>query len=157
MPWFSFILWGTFFWKHEKLFLRLHCRCLVADFNGGCSPLSGFPICPRPQLPAFHSNSSQLNSSRLQKTPFLCCCLQPLCSCLFRCCCQATGPHPMILLAAPSVRWRGREIYMFQQRWREYTSTSKGEHSQRNDKKLNVSDRYTSITAGRWLCLRLGG
>jgi hypothetical protein len=34
-------------------------RCLVATSNGGRSPSSGFPNCPRPQLPASHSNSSQ--------------------------------------------------------------------------------------------------
>jgi hypothetical protein len=37
--------------------------CLVAASNGGRSPSSGFPNCPRPQLPASHSNSSHLNTS----------------------------------------------------------------------------------------------
>jgi hypothetical protein len=34
-------------------------RCLVAACNFWRSPSSGFPNCPRPQLPAFHSNNSQ--------------------------------------------------------------------------------------------------
>jgi hypothetical protein len=34
-------------------------RCLVAAFNAGHSPSSGFPNCPRAHLPASHSNSSQ--------------------------------------------------------------------------------------------------
>jgi hypothetical protein len=38
---------------------RLHCRCLVAASNGGCSLSSGFPNCPRRQIPASHSNISQ--------------------------------------------------------------------------------------------------
>jgi hypothetical protein len=39
-------------------------RYYVAATNGGRSPCSGFPNCPRPQLPASHSNSSQqLNPS----------------------------------------------------------------------------------------------
>jgi hypothetical protein len=39
-------------------------RCLIADFNGRLSPSSGFSNCPRPQLPASHSNSSErLNPS----------------------------------------------------------------------------------------------
>jgi hypothetical protein len=39
-------------------------RCLVASSNGGRSPSSGLPNCPRPQLPASHSNSSErLNPS----------------------------------------------------------------------------------------------
>jgi hypothetical protein len=39
-------------------------RCLAAAFNGERSPSSGFPNCPRPQLPASHSNTSQqLNPS----------------------------------------------------------------------------------------------
>jgi hypothetical protein len=38
--------------------------CLVAAFNGGRSPSSEFPNCPRPQLPASYSNRSQpLNPS----------------------------------------------------------------------------------------------
>jgi hypothetical protein len=42
-------------------------RCLVAASNVERSPSSGFPKCPRPQLPASNSNGSQqLNrSSRL--------------------------------------------------------------------------------------------
>jgi hypothetical protein len=42
---------------------RLHCRCLVAASNDGRFPSSEFPNGPRPHLPAFHSNSSQLNRS----------------------------------------------------------------------------------------------
>jgi hypothetical protein len=42
----------------------LTSRCSVATSNGGCSPPSGFQSCPRPQLPASHSNSShKLNPS----------------------------------------------------------------------------------------------
>jgi hypothetical protein len=37
-------------------------RCLVAAFNGGRSRSSGFPNCPRPQLPASHF--SQLHLSK---------------------------------------------------------------------------------------------
>jgi hypothetical protein len=36
-------------------------RCLLVAFKGERSLSSGFPNCPRPQLPASHSNSSQLN------------------------------------------------------------------------------------------------
>jgi hypothetical protein len=39
--------------------LRLHCRCLVAAANSGPSRSFVFPNCPRPQLRASHSNSSQ--------------------------------------------------------------------------------------------------
>jgi hypothetical protein len=45
--------------KHKCPQSRLHCRCLVAATNGGRSPSSGFVNCPRPQLPASNSNSSQ--------------------------------------------------------------------------------------------------
>jgi hypothetical protein len=38
---------------------RLHCRCLVTAFNSERSPSSPFPNCPRPQLPASNSNTSQ--------------------------------------------------------------------------------------------------
>jgi hypothetical protein len=34
-------------------------RCLAAAFDGGRSPSSGFPNCPRPQLPTPLGNSSQ--------------------------------------------------------------------------------------------------
>jgi hypothetical protein len=83
--------------KHYCPQPRLHCRCLIAASKGGPSPYSAFPNCPRPQLPASHSNNSQqLNPSRYltdwltnqltasacnistrtaQKTLFLCCCL----------------------------------------------------------------------------------
>jgi hypothetical protein len=46
-------------------------RCLVTVSNNGRSPSSGFPKCPRHQLPASHSNSSQrLNcSSPLTNSP----------------------------------------------------------------------------------------
>jgi hypothetical protein len=37
-------------------------RCFVAASNGGRSPSSGCPNCPRLQLPASHSNSSQQQS-----------------------------------------------------------------------------------------------
>jgi hypothetical protein len=50
----------TFFTSH----------CLVAAYSGGLAPCSGFLNCPRPQLPASHSNSSQLNrSSSLTHSP----------------------------------------------------------------------------------------
>jgi hypothetical protein len=43
---------------------------LVAASNGGRSPYSGFPNCPRPQLPASNSNSSHwLYSSSLTNSP----------------------------------------------------------------------------------------
>jgi hypothetical protein len=49
---------------HTSFQSRLHCRCLVSASNGGRSPSSGYPNCPRPQLPASNSNSSQgLNRS----------------------------------------------------------------------------------------------
>jgi hypothetical protein len=38
---------------------HLLCRCLVAAFDGRRSPSSGFSKCPRPQLPASDSDSSQ--------------------------------------------------------------------------------------------------
>jgi hypothetical protein len=38
---------------------RLHCRCLLAASNRVCSPSSGFPNHPWPQLPASNSNSTQ--------------------------------------------------------------------------------------------------
>jgi hypothetical protein len=42
----------------------LTSRCSVAAFHSGRSPSSGFPKCPRSQLPTSHSNSSQrLNPS----------------------------------------------------------------------------------------------
>jgi hypothetical protein len=47
-------------------------RCLVAVSNGGRSPSSGFPNCPRFQLPNSHSNSSQrlrLSSPLTRSTP----------------------------------------------------------------------------------------
>jgi hypothetical protein len=37
---------------------RSSLRCLVAASNGRHSPSSGFPNCPRPQLPASNSNCS---------------------------------------------------------------------------------------------------
>jgi hypothetical protein len=36
-------------------------RCLVASFNGGRSPFSGFPNFPRAQLPARHFSQLQLS------------------------------------------------------------------------------------------------
>jgi hypothetical protein len=54
---------------------RLHCRCLVAASNGGRLPTSRLPNCPRPQLPASHSNSPQrLNPSSPLTSPLT---LQP--------------------------------------------------------------------------------
>jgi hypothetical protein len=47
---------------------RLHCRCLVAASNDGCSRSSGFPKCPRPQLRAFSSDSSQWPNPRSSQT-----------------------------------------------------------------------------------------
>jgi hypothetical protein len=46
-------------------------RCSVAASNGGCSPSSGFPNYPQPQLPASNSNGSLgLNlSSSLSNSP----------------------------------------------------------------------------------------
>jgi hypothetical protein len=44
---------------HTSVHVTSHCRCLVAASNGGHSPYSGFPKCPRPQLPVSNSNSSQ--------------------------------------------------------------------------------------------------
>jgi hypothetical protein len=37
-------------------------HCLVAAFNGRCSPASGFPNCPKPQLPASHFSQPQLST-----------------------------------------------------------------------------------------------
>jgi hypothetical protein len=37
-------------------------RCLLAAFNGGRSPFSGFQNCPRPQLPASHFSQLQLSA-----------------------------------------------------------------------------------------------
>jgi hypothetical protein len=41
---------------HNQVFTS---RCSVAALNGGGSAFCGFQKCPRPQLPAYHSNSSQ--------------------------------------------------------------------------------------------------
>jgi hypothetical protein len=41
----------------------LHCHCLVVASNSRRSTSCGFLNCPRPQLPASNSNSSQLNPS----------------------------------------------------------------------------------------------
>jgi hypothetical protein len=41
---------------------------LVATSNGGRSPSSGFPNCPRPQLPAPHSKNSQRLNRRSPPT-----------------------------------------------------------------------------------------
>jgi hypothetical protein len=38
-------------------------HCLVAASKGGRPPSSGFPNCPRPQLPNSHSNNSRLRLS----------------------------------------------------------------------------------------------
>jgi hypothetical protein len=40
-------------------------RCLVKASNGGRSPHSGFPNCPRPQLPASHFSQLQLSTELL--------------------------------------------------------------------------------------------
>jgi hypothetical protein len=44
----------------HKVFSIVTSRCLVAAFNGGRSPSSGFPNCPRLQLPASHFSQLQL-------------------------------------------------------------------------------------------------
>jgi hypothetical protein len=46
---------------HYCLQSHLHCRCSVTASNRGRSPYSGFQKGNQPQLPASHSNSSQLN------------------------------------------------------------------------------------------------
>jgi hypothetical protein len=57
-------------WYSSWLHFTVHSYTLVSTItsslpllgsasNGGRSPSSGFPNCPRPQLPASHSNSSQ--------------------------------------------------------------------------------------------------
>jgi hypothetical protein len=62
-------LWYTHTSVHSHVFIS---RCSVAASNGGRSPSSGFPNCPRPQLPASHSSSSQrLNSAVLWLTQSL--------------------------------------------------------------------------------------
>jgi hypothetical protein len=43
----------------HKVFSVLLSRCSVAALNIVHPPYTGFPNCPRPQLPASHSNSSQ--------------------------------------------------------------------------------------------------
>jgi hypothetical protein len=43
---------------HECPQSRLYCRWLVAAFNEGHSPSSGFPNGPRPELPTSHTHSS---------------------------------------------------------------------------------------------------
>jgi hypothetical protein len=45
--------------KQASLVYCVFSRCLVTVSNGGRSPSSRFPNCPRPQLPASNSNSSQ--------------------------------------------------------------------------------------------------
>jgi hypothetical protein len=44
---------------------------LIAASNGGCSPSLGFPNYLRPQLPAFHSNSSQWLNPRNSLTQWI--------------------------------------------------------------------------------------
>jgi hypothetical protein len=57
-------LYSSLLHPHWCLQSQLHWHCLVAASSGGHSPSFGFPNCPRPQLPASHSNSSQqLNPS----------------------------------------------------------------------------------------------
>jgi hypothetical protein len=49
---------------YTEVFTVLTSCCLVAASSGRCSPSSGFPNCPLPQLPASNSSSSQqLNCS----------------------------------------------------------------------------------------------
>jgi hypothetical protein len=45
--------------SRHKIFSVFPRRCSVAASNGRCSPSSGFPNCPLPQLPSSHSNGSQ--------------------------------------------------------------------------------------------------
>jgi hypothetical protein len=52
-------------------------RCFVAASNGGCSPSSKFPICPRPQLPAHFSH---LQLSTQSQSYFTTGGLPPFCS-----------------------------------------------------------------------------
>jgi hypothetical protein len=57
-------LYSSLLHPHQCPQSRLNSRCLVAASNGGPSFFSGFPNCPRPHIPASHSNSSQqLNPS----------------------------------------------------------------------------------------------
>jgi hypothetical protein len=115
--WLWLELWLIWFWIDDRIYWTLwyrawlhftvHCythtsvhiyvftsRCLTAASNGGRSPSSVFPSCPRPQLPASYSNSSeQLNpSGYLTHYQLL------LYSCLFRCRCLATGLHATELI-----------------------------------------------------------
>jgi hypothetical protein len=46
----------------HKAFPVFTSRCLVADSNNGRSPSSGFPNCPRPQLPSPHFSQLQLST-----------------------------------------------------------------------------------------------
>jgi hypothetical protein len=48
------------------VFLVFISRCLVAVFNGGRSPSSGFPNSPRPQQPASHFSQLQLSTDSTQ-------------------------------------------------------------------------------------------
>jgi hypothetical protein len=50
---------------HIKSYLVFSSRCLVAVSNGGRSPSSGFPNCPRPQLPASHFSQLQLSTDSI--------------------------------------------------------------------------------------------
>jgi hypothetical protein len=60
--WNSAWLHFTFYYCTHTHSVHSHVftsRCSVAASNGGRSPYSGLPNCPRPQLPASRSNSSQ--------------------------------------------------------------------------------------------------
>jgi hypothetical protein len=50
--------------RSSQLVTVFSSRCLVAAYNKGCSPSSGFPNYPRPQLPASNSSTSQQLSPR---------------------------------------------------------------------------------------------
>jgi hypothetical protein len=57
-------LYNSLLHTHTHTHISVHShvctsRCSAAASNSRCSPSSGFSNCPRPQLPAFHSNSSQ--------------------------------------------------------------------------------------------------
>jgi hypothetical protein len=47
--------------NYSTVFLVCTSSCLVAASNGGHSPSSGFPNCPRPHLPASHFSQLQLS------------------------------------------------------------------------------------------------
>jgi hypothetical protein len=86
----------------HNVFLVFLSRCFVAASKGGCSHSSGFMNCPRPQLPASNSNSSQgLDvSSSLIHQPTLCAALHIT---------SRHGPrrkHRFTLFLYPIVPWK---------------------------------------------------